>query len=154
MTEEKRSQTNYLDETALKEVAHEMACRLFQEKEPMGLFDDHDPAKLDSCINLPKQSVFGQEMYPGVYRKAAITFYAFNRNHAFRNGNKRMSVAALVVFLFINDKALTVSTKEMREKALWLAQVEARIEDVVDELTTWVQKNTISVQELMAVTNT
>lgn len=41
MTEES-SRVNYLDEKILKELAHEMACQLFQEEEPMGLYEDHD----------------------------------------------------------------------------------------------------------------
>jgi death on curing protein len=96
MTEENSSPVNYLDEKILKELAHEIACQIFQEEEPMGLYEDHDQAKLDSCLNLPRQAVFGKDLYPGVFKKAAITFYAFNRNHAFGNGNKRLSVAVLV----------------------------------------------------------
>ena len=140
MTEEKISRVNYLDKKILKELAHEMASRLFQQEEPMGLYDDHDPAKLDSCLNLPRQSAYGEELYPDIYKKAAITFYAFNRNHAFGNGSKRMSVAATVVFLFINDIAVTASTKELRDKALWLAQVEDPIGEVVERLAGWIKE--------------
>ncbi len=92
MTEEKASRVNYLDERILKEICHEMARRLFEHEEPMGFYEDHDRAKVDPCLNLPKQSAFDQELYPTIFKKAAITFYAFNRNHAFGNGNKRLSV--------------------------------------------------------------
>ena len=148
MTEESDSRIKYLDEGIVKDLCHEMACRLFQQEEPMGLYEDHDSAKLDSCLNLPKQAVFGKELYPGVFRKAAITFYAFNRNHAFGNGNKRLSVATLVVFLFMNDQILKASTTEMRDKALWLAQVDEPIADVVEGLTAWIQERCVTSEEL------
>ena len=141
MTEGNKSPIKYLDGETLKKLCHEMACRLFQDEEPMGLYEDHDPAKLDSCLNLPKQAAFGQDLYPGVFKKAAITFYAFNRNHAFGNGNKRLSVATLVVFLFINDQILKVTTNELRDKALWLAQTDRPIGEVVEELAEWIEEN-------------
>lgn len=142
MTEENPSRVKYLDTKILKELAHEIATQLFQEDEPMGLYDDHDSAKLDSCINLPRQSAFGQELYPDIYTKAAVTFYAFNRNHAFGNGNKRMSVAATAIFLYINDLAIDVSTQEFRDKALWLAQVDQPIDIVVAHLAEWIRTKT------------
>ncbi len=147
MTEEKATPVNYLDEQILKEICHEMARRLFDREEPMGFYEDHDQAKVDSCLNLPKQAAFGRELYPTIYKKAAITFYAFNRNHAFSNGNKRLSVMAFVVFLFINDRALTIGASELRDKALWLAQTDKPISEVVDELALWAEQNTIGVDE-------
>lgn len=148
MTEEKASLVNYLDEASLKKLAHQMACELFADEEPMGLYDDHNEAKLDSCLNLPRQAVFGQDLYPGIYRKAAITFYAFNRNHAFGNGNKRLSAAAFVTFLFINGRALVVSTAVLRDKALEIAQTTESIDKVVADLAKWAEENSISVEEL------
>jgi hypothetical protein len=54
MTEEKPSHVNYLDEKILKEICHDIACRLFQNEEPMGLYEDHDQGKLESCLSLPR----------------------------------------------------------------------------------------------------
>lgn len=149
MTKENSSQVNYLDEKTLKELAHELACQLFAQEEPMGLYEDHDQGLLDSSINLPRQGAYGEDFYPGIFTKAAVTFYAFNRNHPFGNGNKRMSVAAMVVFLFINDQALDVPTSEMRDKALWLAQVEEPIGEVIPHLSEWIQQRCIPMKEYL-----
>ena len=148
MTEESNSRVNYLDEKILKEICHELARELFEEEEPMGLYEDHDKAKVDSCLNLPRQAAFGEELYPGIFKKAAITFYAFNRNHAFGNGNKRLSVMAFAVFLYINNLAIEVEPAELRDKALWLAQTNEPIDKVVKELADWGESNCISVSEL------
>jgi len=151
MTEENPSLVNYLDEVILQELAHQMACELFQDKEPMGLYDDHDPAKVDSCLNLPRQAVFGNDLYPGIYKKSAIMFYAFNRNHAFGNGNKRLSAAAFVVFLFINGRVLTVNAGVLRDKALELAKTQDSIDEVVAKLAVWAEENSISIEEFRKV---
>lgn len=148
MTGENPSSVKYLDEKILREICHAIARKLFQEEEPMGLYEDNDQGKLESSLNLSRQAFGGQELYPGVFKKAAVTFYVFNRNHIFGNGNKRLSVAALVVFLYINDLALTVPTPELRDKALWLAQVTDPIGDVVNELEAWIKENCIPVNEL------
>jgi death on curing protein len=139
MTEENASRVRYLTKESVEAICHEMAARLFADEEPMGLYKDHDPAKLDSCINQPRQAVGGQDLYPSIFDKAAITFYLFNRNHVFGNGNKRLSVAALSVFLFINDWFLVASADELRDQALWLAQVEEPIGEVVAKLSVWIK---------------
>lgn len=113
----------------------------------MGLYKDHDDAKLKSSLALPQQSYAGQELYPGLHRKAAVLFYALNRNHAFGNGNKRLSVAAVVVFLFINDVVFVGTEAEIRDKALWLAQTTDPIGDVTRELAGWLEKRSVSRQE-------
>jgi len=143
MTEEKSSPVNYLDEQTLKEICHDFACKLFAKEEPMGLYEDRDPGKVASCLSLPKQAFGGQELYPGIFKKAAITFYAFNRNHAFGNGNKRLSVVAFVVFLYINDYSLKVTSDDLRDKALELAQTTEPVERIVDELARWAEKHSV-----------
>ncbi|RJQ35235.1 hypothetical protein C4568_01285 [Candidatus Parcubacteria bacterium] len=153
MIKENDSPVNYLDKEILKDLCHDIASRLFQEEEPMGLYEDHDQAKLDSCLNLPRQAVFGQELYSGIYKKAAITFYAFNRNHAFGNGNKRLSVAATIVFLYINNVAVVAGRGELRDKALWLAQTELPIEKAVDDLAIWLEERTIPLEQFREILN-
>jgi hypothetical protein len=40
-----------------------------------------------------------------------------------------------------------VPTKELRDKALWLAQVEEPIEDVVNQLAEWIKPHCITTAE-------
>lgn len=148
MTEENASRVNYLTEEILEDICHELATEVFQDEEPMGLYQDHDQAEVDASLNLPRQAAYGQELYPDIFTKAAVTFYAFNRNHAFGNGNKRLSVMTFVVFLYINNQALKVSPEVLRDKALWLAQTEKPIGNAVAELAQWAIDNCVHVQEL------
>ncbi len=144
MKEQNQPSVNYITEDILKDICHEVASKLFADEEPMGLYSDHDEAKLQASLALPQQMVFGEDLYKGLYRKAAVLFYAINRNHAFGNGNKRLSVAALVVFLYINNVQLKGSDGALRDKALWLAQTNDTIDNVVDRLSEWIEGNSTS----------
>lgn len=143
MTEQNQPPVNYITEEILEKVCHALARQLFQDEEPMGLYVDHDDSKLQASLALPQQVVFGKELYQGVYTKAAILFYALNRNHAFSNGNKRISVAALLVFLYANDVIMDADDSALRDLALWLAQTTDPIEAVVKELSRWIEEYSV-----------
>lgn len=154
MTEEKSSPTNenpspvnYITEEILEKICHTVATQLFSGEEPMGLYADHDEARLQASLALPRQVTFGKELYPGIFKKAAVLFYALNRNHAFSNGNKRLSVAALIVFLHINEWIMDADDTALRDLALWLAQTPDPIDKVVDELEKWIGEYSVPMAE-------
>lgn len=74
MIKGKNLSINYISEDILENICHSLACELFQDEEPMGLYKDHDQAKLDVSLSLPKQIVFGTELYPTLFKKAAILY--------------------------------------------------------------------------------
>ena len=86
--------------------------RLYSPKEQIGV---KDPGLLDSAINRPKQSVFGQDAYPFIYEEAAALFESIAKNHAFHNANKRTALASLIVFLKINHYRWTMGIEEEQE---------------------------------------
>lgn len=141
--EEKFEHVRYLDEDIVHEICHKLAEDIFENKEPLGTFSDHDGSKLESCLALPRQKAYEHELYPTLFHKAAILYYSLNRNHPFGNGNKRISAASLVVFLFINDVRLEVSRKDFFEKTLWVAETTEGVDAVKENLVTWLSENTI-----------
>jgi death-on-curing protein len=46
--------------------------------------------------------VFGEEVYPGLYEKAAALLIAINRDHPLSDGNKRLSWLLAKAFLALN----------------------------------------------------
>ena len=54
-----------------------------------------------------------KELHIGLIIKAAILFYLLIKNHPFQNGNKRMAVTALFLFLYLNKKWLKVDNTEL-----------------------------------------
>lgn len=71
----------------------------FSPVEPIGL---QSFESLQMCVNLPKQSAFGEEAYKSIEGKAAVLFQKLSMKHCFINGNKRTAYMSMVVFLYIN----------------------------------------------------
>ena len=60
--------------------------------------------------------------HPTLEAKAAILFYKINKGHIFPNGNKRISLACLFIFLASNGYELSITEDEATTKALEVAQ--------------------------------
>ncbi|GBG97494.1 type II toxin-antitoxin system death-on-curing family toxin [Lactococcus termiticola] len=61
-----------------------------------------DESGLDMIINAPQQNIFGKELYPTVWLKAAFILQKITKKHIFQDGNKRTSIQAALYFLKIN----------------------------------------------------
>ena len=83
------------------------------ELEPIPDFDTRYPNRLESCLETPQQTFDEELLYPTLYKQATIFFYLLVKNHPFLNGNKRIAIVALGVFLFINVKLLKSTSSEL-----------------------------------------
>ena len=61
-----------------------------------------DEGLLDSAICAPFQSFDGIDVFPSIQQKGARLGYGLICNHAFIDGNKRIGVHAMLVFLALN----------------------------------------------------
>lgn len=109
----------------VKEVEY-MAFRLAREMltfdEPIPDFSTRFPHALESCLAVPFQAFGGKSLYPSLISKAAILFYLLIKNHPFQNGNKRIAMTTLLVFLYRNGKWIEVDTQELYNFTVWVAQ--------------------------------
>ena len=71
------------------------------------------PGQLESSIAAPRQTMFGEELYPDLFSKAAILFYLLVKNHAFVDGNKRTAALALIEFLERNGYTLNATNDDL-----------------------------------------
>jgi death on curing protein len=94
--------------------------------EPIPDFDTRFPGRLESCLDTPRQTFDGQELYPTLVDQGAILFYLLNKNHPFVNGNKRIALTALLVFMFLNGRWLAAGQEEIFQLAITVAASEAR----------------------------
>ena len=78
-----------------------------------GLDGLRDEGLLESAINTPLQTFGGQELYPTVLEKAARLGYGLIHNHPFLDGNKRIGTHAMLVFLDINNIALSYADDDL-----------------------------------------
>ena len=82
----------------------------------------------------PFQSFDGRDIYPTIYQKAARLCYSLVMNHAFLDGNKRIGVHAMLVFLSLNRIELVYSQTELSDIILNIAAGKQTYED----LTGWI----------------
>lgn len=116
----------------LQEVEY-IAFKLAREKlsfdEPIPDFSSRFPNVLESCLATPFQSFSGKSLYPSLVSRAAILFYLLIKNHPFQNGNKRVAMTTLFVFLYRNKKWVEVDTQELHNFTVWVAQSPRTVKD-------------------------
>ena len=116
----------------LKEVeyiAFKLAKEMLSFDEPIPDFSTRFPNALESCLAVPFQSFSGRSLYPTLVSKAAMLFYLLIKNHPFQNGNKRIAMTTLFVFLYRNGKWLQVDTQELYNFTVWVAQSPRTVKD-------------------------
>lgn len=106
----------------IRYLAHRLAVDTMSWDEPIPTFETRYPNVLESCIATPFQRFERRNLYSGITGKGAILFYLLIKNHPFQNGNKRLAVTSLLVFLYKNNKWLKVDNKELYNLSLWVAQ--------------------------------
>jgi len=97
--------------------------------EPIPDFSARYPNILESCLATPFQSFSKKSLYPGFLSKASILFYLLIKNHPFQNGNKRIAMTVLFVFLYKNKKWRKVDTQDLYNFTIWVAQSPPRVKD-------------------------
>ena len=108
-------------------IAFRLANELMTFDEPIPGFATRFPNILESCIIVPFQKFEKKSLYKGILEKAAILFYLMIKNHPFQNGNKRIAMTTLFVFLYKNKKWLRVDTKELYNFAVWVAESNSKL---------------------------
>jgi death-on-curing protein len=68
-----------------------------------------DVGLLESALARPQATAFGEDAYPSIHEKAAALLHSLARNHALRDGNKRLALAGVIAFYGMNGLRLTLS---------------------------------------------
>lgn len=103
-------------------LAHSLARELMHGDEPIPPFETRFPQKLESCLETPFQTFGKKPLYRSFLKKSAVLFYLLIKNHPFQNGNKRIAVTSVLIFLKKNGHWLKVSNQELYNFSIWVAQ--------------------------------
>jgi death-on-curing protein len=103
-------------------IAFRLAQDMLGFDEPIPDFSSRFPNILESCLAVPFQRFSKKALYPTLVSKAGILFYLLIKNHPFQNGNKRIAMTTLLVFLYRNKKWIKVDTQELYNFTVWVAQ--------------------------------
>jgi death-on-curing protein len=136
----------YLDRELMEKMCHRLAREVFDTSEdPIAEFHEHELYLLDSALQSPRQTFDQKDLYPTLTEKATILYYSLNKNHPFKNGNKRISTASLLVFLAMNGHWLSVPKEELLNKTLFVAQSDPTFrEEVIKDLNIWIAKHLVA----------
>lgn len=121
-----------LKQLTIKDVeytAHRLAAETMSWSEPIPDCSTRYTNALERCIGASFQTFGGRQLYPGLIRKASILFYLMIKNHPFQNGNKRIAMTTLFIFLYRNGKWLRVDTQELYNFARWVAESNAKLKN-------------------------
>lgn len=90
-----------------------------------------DPGLLEAAAARPRTTVFGEDAYPGVVRKAAALLHSVCGNHALVDGNKRLGWLATAVFLDLNGLAVTLDDDAAFDLVMGVAGGRLDVDDIV-----------------------
>jgi death-on-curing family protein len=102
-------------------ISHRMAKEMLRWNEPIPEFNTRYPNVLESCLSTPFQTYSKRNLYHGLVSQAAVLFYLMIKNHPFQNGNKRVAITTLFVFLSKNGRWIRVDSQELYNFAVWVA---------------------------------
>ncbi len=106
-------------------------------EETGGVPNIRDLQLLDSALESVFQTFDGAELYPSKEEKGARLGYALISNHAFVDGNKRIGMYVLLIFLEVNGVKIRPTPSEVARVGLAVAAGEMRY----PELLSWILEN-------------
>lgn len=80
-----------------------------------------DMGLLESALEAPFQTFDGKDLYPALIQKAARLGHSLISNHPFVDGNKRIGIHTMLVFLAANGVEIECAQKELIDVGLSLA---------------------------------
>ncbi len=108
-------------------------------KETGGDPNVRDIALLNSAIESAFATFDSQELYPTKEEKGARLGFALISNHAFVDGNKRIGMLVMLVFLEVNGIKIRLSNDEIVRVGLAVASGKMKYK----ELLAWILENEI-----------
>ena len=86
---------------------------------------------LASAVEAPYQTFDGVELFPSLLEKAARLGYGLVANHPFIDGNKRIGIFVMLVFLEVNGMSLNFTDHEVVDMALGVASGNLKYNDIL-----------------------
>lgn len=119
--------------------------RFLEMGEPIEKYENINIEKLNQVLSMSSISFSGKELYPTIFEKTAYIFYEINKGHIFPNGNKRLSIAFMLLFLILNGYEISADSEMLTKKALEIAKSDPGDFDYVKrELVLWIKENTLN----------
>lgn len=94
-----------------------------------------DAGLLEAAAARPRTTVFGEDAYSTLEEKAGALAQSIARNHALVDGNKRLTLGALIAFLGVNGRRLTLTNDEAYDLIIAIATgALAEVSDIAEQI--------------------
>jgi death on curing protein len=97
-----------------------------------GLDGVRDANMLDASVNSPFHTFNGQYLYPTIQAMAAHLAFSLIKNHPFLDGNKRIGILSMLVYLEMNGLPVTCTNDELVTIGLDLAKSTINEADLIE----------------------
>lgn len=95
-----------------------------------------DVGLIESALHRPRAIVFGNDVYEGLFHKAAVLLDSLVRNHGLVDGNKRLAWTCTFLFLRINGQFLDAGRRVNFDFMLSCARGDLDVEQITKWLAT------------------
>lgn len=100
----------------------------------LGIGPVRDVGLLDSAVNRPQSSAFGEDAYQTIELKSAALLHSLTKNHALVDGNKRIAWLCTVVFCDLNDYASNLTDDEAFDLVREIASSHMEVATITNRL--------------------
>ena len=100
----------------------------------VGILNDN---MLDSALQAPFQTFGGEELIPYIKEKIVRLAYGLIKNHAFKDGNKRIGALVLLMLLELNGYRIKATNAEFADIIMGIAASEKNENDLLN----WVEEH-------------
>jgi death-on-curing protein len=100
----------------------------------LGVGPVRDVGLLDSAVNRPRASAFGEDAYTTVQLKAAALLHSIAKNHALVDGNKRTAWLCTVVFCDLNGVEPSLTNDEAYALVVAVASTQMDLPEIAESL--------------------
>ena len=102
-------------------------------------FRIRDIGLLESAVNRPEMTVYGQEAYKTLAEKIAALMHSLASNHALVDGNKRITWSCGRVFAILNGCDFEVDVDEAERVIVALASGELDAKSLAPIIEKWIE---------------
>ena len=119
-------------------VAYSLAVKYMQYDQPIEQYEkikhEIDMGKLESAIRAAFHTIGGKYLIKGFYMRASSLFYYLSKSHALVNGNKRLAVTSLMVFMAKNKKWINMPHEKLIEISIMIAASDRKTKNTIIEV--------------------
>jgi death-on-curing protein len=93
-----------------------------------------DVGLLDSAVNRPRSSAFGEDAYQTIDLKAAALLHSLTKHHALVDGNERIAWLCTLVFCDLNNYASSITDNEAFDLVREIASSQMEVAAIANRL--------------------